>query len=86
MSSGHEKLGADGQPLICRIEKPVYGAQQSGRRLQRRLFPWVKAPRASGRRPKLRPVMVTGPPRVGTRVVAVILGLAQAAQTRTGSG
>jgi len=37
---GSEKIGADGKPLICRVEKPVYGIPQAGRRLQRRIFPW----------------------------------------------
>ena len=41
-AAGHVKLGADGQPLIARIEKPIYGIQQAGRRLQRVLFAWVK--------------------------------------------
>ena len=38
---GHVELGPDGQPLIARIEKPIYGIQQAGRRLQRLLFAWI---------------------------------------------
>lgn len=37
---GSEKTGPDGRPLICRVEKPIYGIPQAGRRLQRRIFPW----------------------------------------------
>ena len=38
---GHETTGADGRPRILRIEKPVYGMAQSGRRWQRSIFPWL---------------------------------------------
>jgi hypothetical protein len=41
--TGHVKLGPDGQPLIARIEKPIYGIQQAGRRFQRMLFDWLRA-------------------------------------------
>eukprot|EP00965_Chrysotila_dentata_P157080 5189407-Pleurochrysis_carterae.AAC.1 len=34
-------IGADGKPRVCRIEKPVYGMAQAGRRWQRSLFPWL---------------------------------------------
>eukprot|EP00965_Chrysotila_dentata_P104930 3465894-Pleurochrysis_carterae.AAC.1 len=34
-------MGADGRPRICRVEKPVYGMAQAGRRWQRTLFPWL---------------------------------------------
>ena len=36
-------LGADGLPRVLRIEKPVYGMSQAGRRWQRTLFPWLLA-------------------------------------------
>ena len=35
-------LGADGKPKILRINKPVYGMAQSGRRWQRSIFPWLE--------------------------------------------
>ena len=34
-------LGKDGKPRVYRVEKPIYGAAQSGRRWQRTLFPWL---------------------------------------------
>ena len=39
---GNSRLGADGQPRILRIEKPVYGMAQAGRRWQRGLFDWLR--------------------------------------------
>ena len=39
---GNSRLGADGLPRIYRIEKPVYGMAQAGRRWQRGLFEWLK--------------------------------------------
>ena len=33
----------DGVDRICRIEKPVYGMAQAGRRWQRTIFPWILA-------------------------------------------
>ena len=38
---GNSRLGADGLPRIYRIEKPVYGMAQAGRRWQRGLFEWL---------------------------------------------
>eukprot|EP00965_Chrysotila_dentata_P126594 4185934-Pleurochrysis_carterae.AAC.1 len=38
---GYATIGADGRPRVCRIEKPVYGMAQAGRRWQRSLFPWL---------------------------------------------
>eukprot|EP00965_Chrysotila_dentata_P117263 3875219-Pleurochrysis_carterae.AAC.7 len=32
---GYATLGADGRPRICRVEKPIYGMAQAGRRWQR---------------------------------------------------
>ena len=40
---GHEVLGADDRPRILLIEKPIYGLKQAGRRLQRTMFPWLRA-------------------------------------------
>ena len=37
---GYEK-SRDGQVLYARVQKPIYGAPQSGRRLQRQVFPWM---------------------------------------------
>jgi hypothetical protein len=33
----------DGIERICRVEKPVYGMAQAGRRWQRTIFPWILA-------------------------------------------
>eukprot|EP00965_Chrysotila_dentata_P079282 2614578-Pleurochrysis_carterae.AAC.1 len=38
---GYATTGADGRPRICRVEKPIYGMAQAGRRWQRSLFPWL---------------------------------------------
>ena len=35
-------IGSDGLPMICMVVKPIYGIPQAGRRLQRKLFPWLK--------------------------------------------
>ncbi len=43
MAPGYEQYGADGAPLVLRIEKPIYGIPQAGRRLQRQIFPWLKS-------------------------------------------
>ena len=32
----------DGVKRICRVDKPVYGMAQAGRRWQRALFPWLR--------------------------------------------
>ena len=37
---GNSRIGADGLPQICRVEKPIYGMAQAGRRWQRSIFPW----------------------------------------------
>jgi hypothetical protein len=39
---GHEEYDEHGRPLIAKVLKPIYGIQQSGRRLQRDLFSWFK--------------------------------------------
>eukprot|EP00965_Chrysotila_dentata_P022599 748337-Pleurochrysis_carterae.AAC.1 len=39
---GYSTYGADGRPRVCRVEKPVYGMAQAGRRWQRSLFPWLR--------------------------------------------
>ena len=31
---------SNGRPLVCVVEKPIYGIPQAGRRLQRKVFPW----------------------------------------------
>ena len=38
---GNKEIGSDGLPVICRVVKPVYGIPQAGRRLQRKIFPWM---------------------------------------------
>ena len=40
---GYATFGRDGRPRVCRIEKPIYGMAQAGRRWQRSLFPWLKS-------------------------------------------
>ena len=40
---GYEQ-DANGKPYICRVEKPVYGMAQAGRRWQRTIFPWFTDP------------------------------------------
>ena len=37
------KEEADGVDRLCRVEKPVYGMAQAGRRCQRTIFPWLIA-------------------------------------------
>ena len=39
-AAGSNIVGSDGQPMICEIQKPIYGIPQAGRRLQRKMFPW----------------------------------------------
>ena len=39
---GYERCDEDGNPLVCRVVKPIYGMAQAGRRWQRSLFPWLK--------------------------------------------
>eukprot|EP00965_Chrysotila_dentata_P201244 6180473-Pleurochrysis_carterae.AAC.11 len=36
-------VGADDRPRVCRVQKPVYGMAQAGRRWQRTFFCWLKA-------------------------------------------
>ena len=41
MAPGYVEYDSDGTPRVARIEKPIYGIQQAGRRLQRMLFAWL---------------------------------------------
>jgi hypothetical protein len=41
LPTGYTELDSNGQPLIARVDKPIYGIQQAGRRLQRMLFAWL---------------------------------------------
>ena len=41
MPPGFERRGSDGLPMICRVDKPIYGIPQASRRLQRKLYPWL---------------------------------------------
>ena len=44
MPPGYDKArGTDNRPRVCRIEKPVYGMAQAGRRWQRTIFPWLRS-------------------------------------------
>ena len=38
----HGTIGADNRQRVWRVNKPVYGMAQAGRRWQRTLFPWLK--------------------------------------------
>ena len=40
---GEPRLGRDGLTRICRVEKPIYGMAQAGRRWQRSIFPWIES-------------------------------------------
>jgi hypothetical protein len=40
---GYPKYDEHGEPMIARVDKPIYGIQQAGRRLQRKLFDWLRA-------------------------------------------
>ena len=43
MPPGFEEIDKKtGKPFILRIEKPIYGIPQAGRRLQRQVVPWMK--------------------------------------------
>eukprot|EP00965_Chrysotila_dentata_P158439 5233382-Pleurochrysis_carterae.AAC.1 len=37
----YARIGTDGRPRVCRVEKPIYSMSQAGRRWQRSLFPWL---------------------------------------------
>ena len=41
MAPGYERLDPSGVPYVLRIDKPIYGIPQAGRRLQRQIFPWM---------------------------------------------
>ena len=41
MPVGYEENDSDGNAYLLRIVKPIYGIPQAGRRLQRRVFPWM---------------------------------------------
>ena len=42
LPAGQEKFDSTGRPMVARVEKPIYGIQQAGRRLQRLLFAWLR--------------------------------------------
>ena len=42
MPDGYSELAPDGRPYVLKVVKPVYGIQQSGRRLQRKVIPWLE--------------------------------------------
>ena len=42
MPPGYEEKDEHGVEYLCRIDKPVYGIPQSGRRLQRKSYPWFR--------------------------------------------
>jgi hypothetical protein len=44
MPPGYELVGRDGRQRVCRVEKPIYGMAQAGRRWQRTIFPWLTDP------------------------------------------
>ena len=39
----NHSIGRDGKPKICIACRPIYGMRQAGRRLQRKLNPWMLA-------------------------------------------
>ena len=41
MPPGYEEFTKSGDKLYCRVDKPIYGIPQAGRRLQRCIFPWL---------------------------------------------
>ena len=41
MPPGYEECDKNGDPMVCEVVKPIYGIPQSGRRLQRKVFPWM---------------------------------------------
>ena len=41
MPDGYVEKDEDGIPLVCVVQKPIYGIPQAGRRLQRGLFDWM---------------------------------------------
>ena len=38
---GHATTGGDGDVVVWRAQRPVYGMAQAGRRWQRSLYPWL---------------------------------------------
>ncbi len=43
MPPGHATEGRDGRERVCRVQKPIYGLKQAGRRFQRLFFDWLRA-------------------------------------------
>ena len=41
MPAGYVEKDERGVPMICCVQKPIYGVPQAGRRLQRCLFDWM---------------------------------------------
>ena len=41
MPEGYAEKDENGVPMVCVVEKPIYGIPQAGRRLQRCLFDWL---------------------------------------------
>jgi hypothetical protein len=39
---GYPEYDSNGEPMIAKVQKPIYGIQQAGRRLQRMLFAWLE--------------------------------------------
>ncbi|MDC0525432.1 reverse transcriptase domain-containing protein [bacterium] len=44
LPTGYPQFDAKGRPLIAKVQKPIYGIQQAGRRLQRMMFEWLRSP------------------------------------------
>ena len=42
LPQGAQQLDARGRPMLAKVIKPIYGIQQAGRRLQRKLFAWLR--------------------------------------------
>ena len=41
MPDGYVEMDENGIPMVCEVQKPIYGIPQAGRRLQRGLFDWM---------------------------------------------
>ena len=45
---GHATTGGDGDVVVWRAQRPVYGMAQAGRRWQRSLYPWLLEAKRGG--------------------------------------
>ena len=71
---GYETVGADGRQRIYRVDRPIYGMAQAGRRWQRTLFPWLSAWSAR----------IDGPPLAQGKYESCVFSLVDTVQTPDG--